>query len=492
MMMIANVSIPGRAGRFDVQCAAGLVRAIEPHHPARRERAAVSRAGGAVVDAGGGALLPGLHDHHIHLCALAAARASVRCGPGDVGDAGGLAAALAAVPGAGWIRGVAYHESVAGHLDRAALDTLSPRRPLRLQHRSGKLWMLNSEAAECLDLDRCRHLPGVELDAGGRPTGRLFRLDAWLGQRLRACGQGTAPDLGMVSDLLARRGVTGVTDASPDNGPAAVALFEAAAAGPWRQRLRIMGGDDLPVPGHPRLERGERKIILDEDNLPGCDELADIVRRAHRQGRPVAVHCVTPAELVLALAVLREAGPRPGDRIEHASLVSRDVLPLLRETGVRVVTQPGFIRERGAQYLAAVEPALHGDLYRCASLHAGGIPVAGSTDAPFGDPDPWAAMRAAVWRRCAGVTLGEGERVSPEQALALFTCAADAPGGAARRIGIGAAADLCVLDRSWPEARLRLRRDDVLATIVAGDVVYRRGEDATYRDGSEGNAAVFA
>lgn len=492
MLMIANVSLPGRAGRFDVKCAAGLVRAIEPHQPAHCEAAAESQPGGAVVDAGGGALLPGLHDHHIHLCALAAARASVRCGPEEVGDDEGLAAALAAVQGDGWIRGVAYHESVAGDLDRAALDALSPRRPVRLQHRSGKLWMLNSAAVECLDLDRYRHLPGVELDAGGRPTGRLFRLDAWLGEHLRACRHGVAPDLGLVSALLARRGITGVTDASPDNGPAAVALFEAAATGSWRQRLRIMGGDELPVPGHPRLERGERKIILDEDNLPGCDELAGIVRRAHLQGRAVAVHCVTPAELVLALAVLREAGPRPGDRIEHASLVSRDVLPLLRETGVRVVTQPGFVRERGAQYLEAVESALHGDLYRCASLLAGGIPVAGSTDAPFGDPDPWAAMRAAVRRRCAGVTLGGGERVQPEQALALFTCAADEPGGPARRIEIGGAADLCVLDRPWAEARLRLRRDDVLATIVAGDVLYRRGEATTNQVGSEGNAAVFA
>ena len=47
----------------------------------------------------------------------------------------------------------------------------------------------------------------------------------------------------------------------------------------------------------------------------------------------MAVHCVTPAELVLTLSVLRAVGPHPGDRIEHASLVPRDVLPLLREVG---------------------------------------------------------------------------------------------------------------------------------------------------------------
>jgi hypothetical protein len=37
-----------------------------------------------VVDGQGGALLPGLHDHHVHLLALAAALDSVAVGPADV------------------------------------------------------------------------------------------------------------------------------------------------------------------------------------------------------------------------------------------------------------------------------------------------------------------------------------------------------------------------------------------------------------------------
>src|SRR5689334_18797989 len=51
--------------------------------------------GADVVEAGGGALLPGLHDHHIHLLALAAAERSVRVGPGDVGGVEGFRRALA-------------------------------------------------------------------------------------------------------------------------------------------------------------------------------------------------------------------------------------------------------------------------------------------------------------------------------------------------------------------------------------------------------------
>ena len=34
-----------------------------------------------------------------------------------------------------WLRGTGYHESVAGELDRHALDRWVPARPVRVQHR---------------------------------------------------------------------------------------------------------------------------------------------------------------------------------------------------------------------------------------------------------------------------------------------------------------------------------------------------------------------
>src|SRR3546814_12404699 len=46
------------------------------------------------IDARGGALLPGLHDHHIHLFALAAALASIACGPPAIANAAALAETL--------------------------------------------------------------------------------------------------------------------------------------------------------------------------------------------------------------------------------------------------------------------------------------------------------------------------------------------------------------------------------------------------------------
>jgi predicted amidohydrolase YtcJ len=150
---------------------------------------------------------PASHDHHLHLFALAAALRSADCGPGAARGRAGLGRALGAAPrdAQGWVRGVGYHESVAGPLERTALDALRDDAPVRVQHRSGQLWMLNSRAVAALGLEEGGALPsGVERDAAGRPTGRLFGCDAWLRARL---GAEAPPSLAPVGALLAGRGI---------------------------------------------------------------------------------------------------------------------------------------------------------------------------------------------------------------------------------------------------------------------------------------------
>ena len=88
----------------------------------------------------------------------------------------------------------------------------------------------------------------------------------------------------------------------------------------------------------------------------------------HRAGRPVAVHCVTAAQLVVTIAALRAAGSHPRDRIEHAAVADDGSLADLADLGVTVVTQPNFVAERGDQYLADIPAAEHAQLWRVASL----------------------------------------------------------------------------------------------------------------------------
>jgi len=464
--LIQDARIDGR--RADLRCRAGRIAALaERLEPLPGE---------TCISAAGGALLPGLHDHHLHLFSLAAARSSLRCGPPAVRDRDELRQALErAAPRNGWIRGYGYHEEVAGPLDRRDLDEFRTDTPLRIQHRSGAMWILNSAALRALGDENAAQL---ERSPDGTPSGRLYRADDWLQQRLSRLGDSAPPSLAEVSSELARYGVSGLTDATPANDAATLVHFRhALTSGALQQRLLLMGSEALPPARseEPRLATHSLKIALTETALPAFESLVQRIVQAHRRDRPVAIHCVTRAELVLALEALREAGCSRADRIEHASIAPPECVDSLRVLGVSVVTQPSFVRERGDSYLRDVAEVDVPWLYRCRGLLDSGVPLAGGTDAPYGDPDPWLAMAAALDRQTElGSVLQAEESLDPESALALFTGPPLDPGGRQRTLEVGADADLCLLDRSWERARGRLDSGLVRATLVAGEVVYLR------------------
>ena len=428
-----------------------------------------------VIEGRGGALLPGLHDHHIHIAALAAALSSVFVGPPTVRDGRALAAALiaanASTPPHDWLRAVGYHESVAGDLDRWSLDDLIPERPMRMQHRSGALWIVNSRALEDLGLLEGAVPDGCEVDAAGTPTGRLWRLDRWLGTRLA-----TAPvDFGPVGRSLLGVGITGVTDMTPyDDASDFDAIGDAVAAGDLPQQVTVTGSPDVDVRKVPSaLQVGPAKLLLADHDLPALDEVTAMMRRARAVNRAVAVHCVTRVSLVLTIAAFAEVGTVPGDRIEHGAVIPREVDSTLRMMGLAVVTQPNFASERGDEYLASVDPADLDELWRCASLLDAGVTVGAGTDAPFGRPDPWALIRAAVDRRTsAGAVLNPVERVQPSQALALLLGRAESPGGPIRHVATGEPADLCLLAAPLRDALRDSGTNPVRAVLRAGRLAY--------------------
>ncbi|MFI2557031.1 amidohydrolase family protein [Nocardia farcinica] len=449
-ILIRDVEIDGL--RVDVRIEAGRVAEIG---------CAMPRDAAHVIEGRGGALLPGLHDHHLHLLAMAAGLQSIDCGPPGVRNRDDLRCALTAPPGRGWVRGTGYHESVAGSLDRDVLDDLAPDRPVRVQHRSGALWMLNSPALQEVSsvLDSSAD---VERDATGRPTGRLWRYDA----RLRRALRDEPPDLGAVGTMLARYGITGVTDATPDLDDKARALIDhAARAGHLPQRVTMLGAET----GH---SLGPRKLLLRDHDLPPYDELAAAITRSHDAGRPVAVHCVSRESLLLTLAALENVGAVAGDRIEHAAVVPVGVAAHLSRLGVAVVTQPGFLLDRGDDYLRDVASDDLPHLYPHAGLLRAAVPVGLSSDAPYGPADPWTVMRSAVERSTrTGVVLGPCERVGPATALSGYLSAPDAPGGPPRRITPGAPADLCLLHVPLRDALAELDSTLVRTVVIDGRTV---------------------
>ncbi|MBW8813118.1 MAG: amidohydrolase family protein [Caulobacterales bacterium] len=458
-LILRNVEVEGTGG-LDVRLADGRIAEIGAH----------LAAGGEALDGRGGALIPGLTDHHIHLLALAAQADSVDLsavtGPREMRTR--LAEALAARPPGAWLRVTGYHERIAGDLGRADLDALAPAHPLRVQHQTGALWMLNSLALARLGEGETP--PGVERNAAGQLTGRIWREDAWLRRRLSA----PPPPLGPIGRRLAAFGITALTDASVTTDESAAAHLAAAVrAGDLPQRLTLMSGGPMEAPADGAFAVGPLKVLLDDHALIDLDDFTTRIERARRWGRPVAVHCVTAGELALTLAAFETAGARPGDRIEHGGLIPPAAISQLKGRGLTVVTQSAFVAERGDRYLAEVDRAEQADLYRCASLLAAGVPVAGSSDAPYASPDPWAGIAAAVGRRTrSGAVLGGVERIGPAAALGLYLGAPDDPGGPPRRVVVGSPADLCLLQVPLAQALAEPDAAVVAATFVGGRRVH--------------------
>lgn len=450
-MILHDVEVDGVAG-LDVAIVGDRISAVGPG------LAPAAGRGEDVVEGRGGAVLPGLHDHHVHLRALARVRSSIACGPPAARHPGDLDRVLRdaahRVPPGTWLRGVGHDDRWGGSLHRERLDALVPDHPVRVQHRSGHLWVLNSPALA---------LAGPAVSAAA-PDGRLYDADHLLHGLDPQSPADEQAAVAAVSADLSRFGVTGLTDATVTNDAGtAEAVTAWHASGALHQRVHLLGGDGVA---------GARKVVLAEHDLPELDDLVATIAATHSTGRPVALHAASRATVVLALTAIDAAGVVPGDRLEHAGVAPPEVVDWLAGLGVTVVTNPGFVVAHGDRYLDDVALDDQPWLYRGRAFLDAGIALAAGSDAPFGPEDPWRAMRAAVDRRTAGgARLGVDEGMTPEAALALYTATAAAPGGPSRRIAPGQPADLCLLAVPWVEARRRLTADYVAATVVDGALV---------------------
>lgn len=399
------------------------------------------RPGENVLIGGGGALLPGLADHHAHLWATAGARASI-----DLAGSTDLES-IASIDGEGWLRIV----GVGKEFSREQLDRLWPQRPVRVQHRSGALWSLNSPAVELIK---------EGLDEGERRTGQLWRADSRLRSLIGASRDEYLPELVALGRQLAMMGITRVTDATPDLDPAALSAVRRALP------QRVMSMSRL-IP-----EPSPLKIVLGDHALPTYSELVQEVGVAHESGRPVALHAVSSTALVLALTAVKEVGTLSGDRIEHAAVCDDPLADQLAALGLTVVTQPSIWTRHGDTYMRDTPESEWAKLWRYASLLAHGVRVAVSSDAPYGDLNPWRTIRSATHRRLdSGIVASERECVEPETVLRSLLAELDDPGGPARVIRPGDSADLTLLSETKARA-LALAANTgescVVATFIEG------------------------
>ena len=467
---------------------------------------AVTGPGTHTLDMAGATVVPGFNDAHCHLLGLVQGLLSVDVSAaGSIPEIQGLLRGRSAdVPPGQWIVATGYDDfqlKEGRHPHRRDLDQAAPSHPVRLLHRTGHAWALNSAALERLDIRIDTEEPpgGLmerELDTG-EPSGVLFGMADFLRERLPPLGEAELREgVQRASDAFLAVGITSIQDTSQASGPEQWHLFkDLKREGHFAPQLTAIVGfpalDLLAQEAHtPATLEADApclwgvKIVLEEATgrlNPSPEELDFQVSRAHALGIPVAIHAVEQEAVEAAASALERvlhADPRSlRHRIEHCAECPPPLQQRLARLRVTVVTQPPFIYYRGDKYLSQVLPEVLPYLYPTGSLLRAGLRVAGSSDAPVVPFNPLTGIYAAVTRRTeGGGVVALGEAVTPEQALALYTTGAAHAAGEEERKGSispGKLADLTVLSAdptAVPPDEIRDIR--VTMTILGGKVTF--------------------
>lgn len=476
---------------------------------------------GATIDLDGATVLPGLTDPHVHLFAIAAERLQADvASAADIGDVlDRLSDAARAPRGDLWVRGIGFDENRLGerrYPTRAELDAAVPDKPLVIRRFCGHTAVMNSAALRALGLSEGISDPdggAYGRDAAGRLNGiaqesaaeAVFRAIPPLDRAdVAASLRETVADAARMGLTAAVEAAVGFTSGFDEefaiwgllrrdrlplrlgfmyqlDPPEAAARGLVAAADPDWQAMTlkffadgIVGARTAAV-SKPFADTGTCGFFMRDEH-----ELEQMIVDAHHGGWQAAIHAIGDRAIARVLAAFARGQaerPRPDmrHRIEHYFCPPEDLLRLTAELGAVVVSQPAFLTRMRRSILGAFG-ADSDTKYPARSLLDAGVRFAASSDAPTGDPCPWAGMAAAIDRGARdGAPIGPAEALTRRQAVAAYV-----HGGAYAmkheswrgELAPGMAADLIAIDRDPFDAAVDIRATRVRTTIVRGEVVH--------------------
>jgi predicted amidohydrolase YtcJ len=458
---------PGRPAAGGVAAAGGKVLAVGT----REEVRALAGPGAEVHDAGGGSVLPGFRDAHLHLLSLGRqeARADLH-GLDLAGVRAALAARAAALPPGSWVEGAGWTLESLGlgrPPDAADIAESSGGRPAVLYSHDWHSALVSVEGMALLGLLGDDPLvPGTfDRDARGIPTGLLREAAVFAAAGVASAAAGEADDRAAVRAACARllsRGITAADDMDGGRSLRAAAALRRSGALGVRVRAALRPPDLgtfertglRPAVEDEGLRVAGLKVFLDGalgsrtawmldpyDDDPSNrgmrtlepGDLDALVARAAALGLPCFVHAIGDAAVRAALDALAKAPGLP-HRVEHAQCVHPDDVPRFRALGIAASMQPGHM---ATDIPAAVRAwgRRGARAFPLRSLLDAGAEVLLGSDAPVEPAEPLRWVHAAAERRTpAGEPEGgwwPEERVSREEALALAVAGPIRPGGPA-------------------------------------------------------------
>lgn len=486
-----------------------------------------------VIDLDGETVLPGLIDAHLHVLMTGLGMLMVNCRTPPVKTIEDLKSAVrdrAGRDGPGvWIEGRGWDQAkLAEHRapTRWELDEAAPDNPVFLIRTCEHIVAVNSKALDMAGVDKDTPQPvGGEIvrDELGEPTGILREMPAFQLVRRHI----PLPDfkrkveaIRLATAAFSRAGLTSVVDAGlteEEMRAHQIALREGGLAVRVSMMLWGVDGDEslesslrriglFPMAtgfGNEMLQFLGLKLVVDgslggrsalmrepyeNDTSSGLlivpeDKLRRLVDAGNMHGMNIGIHCCGGRAMDVALKAYEETDkkkPIRGRRFSliHAYQPSEENFEQCKRLGVVVASQPGFLFYLGDSFNENIgsERAVRLKPHR-AWLDNGAV-VASSTDSPVTPYLPFTTLWASIARRTEvrGTQMGEGQRVTREEAVRMYTVNGAYLALQEKERGSiepGKLADMIVVDRdvlTCPEESIRDTK--VLRTILGGKTVY--------------------
>ncbi len=448
----------------------------------------------------GATIVPAFADCHVHLTDT-----GLKAGDRDfsaVRDAATFAARVAALPRTAFVIAGNYDDALwddGRTADPAVLDATHGDRIAMLVRVDGHSALLSRAALAYADLDPA--LTGIERDAAGEPTGRLFLEANWRAQVAviggLPVGEKRAADRRAATLALSQGALhlhvqlVGLGDTAAYR--AEIATLPAAGAAKWHPKVcalapHIAADLGLPYVGGDVFLDGSIGSATAALSAPYCHVAssgvlmhsdADVERyfvAAERLGVSAGVHAIGDRAIEQCLAMwerVLDGRPSPTGRhfIEHFELARIDQIERCARLGIFLSMQPQFDAAwggPGGMYERRLGIERSRGMNRLKTALTAGAIVAGGDDSPVCALSPLAGLHAALNHHTPAERLDTGE------ALTMYTYAAARFGHAERQTGalaLGQAADFILLDGD-PFARASFGGLRVLQTWSDGTCVY--------------------
>ncbi|RJQ59898.1 MAG: amidohydrolase [Desulfobacteraceae bacterium] len=462
-----------------------------------------------VIDCRGKTILPGFIDAHMHLLGFAESLVTVNLEPrNNIRSISDIQAKILKIahrltPGT-WIRGSGYNEFYLEenrHPNRWDLDSITTAHPIKLSHRSGGAYVLNSLGLKLVGISKeTGDPPGALIDRDlhtREPTGLLFGMGDYLGKSIpHLDSYQMALGIKRAGMKLCASGITSIHDASPGNDLDRWELIQGwKNGGLLKTRVRFMLGKEgfeqyrshsIPArDDESQITVGGVKLIVHEITgriSPDQTELDEMVLNIHSSNLQAVLHAVEARTIKVACravahALQKSPRPNPRHRIEHCSVCAPSLAKEIASLGITVVTQPSFIFFNGDRYLRTVPNSDLRHLYPIRTLVENRVVVAAGSDCPIAPPNPLIGIRSAVSRKTEkGLSILPEEGIPAMEAVKMFTLHAARAGFEEKIKGSvtpGKLADLAVLNGDPTESPADEIKDiEVEMTILNGEVVW--------------------